>query len=465
LHALGRTALVHVQNLLRGFVPDGSGLVSSVRTGKDIVALLSQEWAETCDRRCTPVVTCWTCLRQLPSEAPSCRAAVARLKAARVAQGLAPWSPLTGGACKARQRRPETRRPRLVSLRGPRLQPQRPGAWHWHGRAVQIVDGSGGSMPDTEANHEAYPPPGSQAPGLGVPVARLVGVVSLACGAGLPAAVGRIKGPQTREIRRFHGRPAHRERDAVVLADRCACSSWEGAVLLGQGIDIVRRWPQRRPVDCRGGRRVGREDHSVSWTKPKRPAWRDEATSAVLPAPVDMRERRGRVAQRGCRPRVVRGATTVLDAQGYPTAELAGLSRARWHAALARRAIKQTMQRDGLRCKTPAMVRKEIWGHLLVDNLLRAAMAHAALGHGVRPRQGSVQGARQTLTAVHSQLAQASPSRREGRIQSVLSAIARHRVGTRPDRSEPRAVKRRPKPYPLLRVPRQQARARLAAAA
>ena len=224
MHALGRTALVHVQNLLRGFVPDGSGLVSSVRTGKDIVALLSQEWAETCDRRCTPVVTCWTCLRQLPSEAPSCRAAVARLKAARVAQGLAPWSPLTGGACKARQRRPETRRPRLVSLRGPRLQPQRPGAWHWHGRAVQIVDGSGGSMPDTEANHEAYPPPGSQAPGLGVPVARLVGVVSLACGAGLPAAVGRIKGPQTREIRRFHGRPAHRERDAVVLADRCACS-------------------------------------------------------------------------------------------------------------------------------------------------------------------------------------------------------------------------------------------------
>src|SRR5207244_7048147 len=103
---------------------DPAILLSSARTGKPIAPLPTQEWAEPCDRRCTPVVTCWTCLRQLPSEAPSCRAAVARLKAARVAQGLAPWSPLTGGACKARQRRPETRRPRLVSLRGTRLQPQ-----------------------------------------------------------------------------------------------------------------------------------------------------------------------------------------------------------------------------------------------------------------------------------------------------------------------------------------------------
>ena len=120
---------------------------------------------------------------------------------------------------------------------------------------------------------------------------------------------------------------------------------------------------------------------------------------------------------------------------------------------------------DVLRCKTPAMVRKEIWGHLLVYNLLRAAMAQAALRHEVVPRQVSLQGARQTRVAFHSQLAQASPSRREGIIQIVLSAIARHRVGTRLDRYEPRACKRRPKPYPLLRVPRQQARKRLEGAA
>jgi hypothetical protein len=183
-----------------------------------------------------------------------------------------------------------------------------------------------------------------------------------------------------------------------------------------------------------------------------------------------MRELRVLVPQRGFRTRVVLVATTLLDAQVYPKEDLAGLYRARWHAELDLRSIKQTMQMDVLRCKTPAMVRKEIWGHLLVYNLLRAAMAqaalgHAALGHGVVPRQVSLQGTRQTLAAFHSLLAQMPSTARESVIPIVLSAIASHRVGTRPDRYEPRACKRRPKPYPLLRVPRQQARARLATAA
>ena len=195
---------------------DGSGPVSSVLTGKDLVNLRSQAWTETCDRIFTPAVTLWTFLRPIHSDAPSCRAAVARLNAARGAQGLAPCAPLTGGYGKARQRMPETRLPRLVPLRGQRLQQQTPGAGHWHGRAGQIVDGSGGSMPDTAANQEAYPQPGSQAPGLGFPVARLVVVLSWACGAVWTAAVGRIKGQQTSETMLCHGLHAHLERDDVV---------------------------------------------------------------------------------------------------------------------------------------------------------------------------------------------------------------------------------------------------------
>jgi Transposase DDE domain len=160
----------------------------------------------------------------------------------------------------------------------------------------------------------------------------------------------------------------------------------------------------------------------------------DEATYAVLPATVDMRELRVLVPQRGFRTRVVLVATTLLEAQVYPKEDLAGLYRARWHAELDLRSIKQTMQMDVLRCKTPAMVRKEIWGHLLVYNLLRAAMAQAALGHGVMPRQVSLQGTRQTLAAFHSQLAQMSSTKRENTVHAVLNAVASHRVGTRPDR-------------------------------
>ena len=169
--------------------------------------------------------------------------------------------------------------------------------------------------------------------------------------------------------------------------------------------------------------------------------------------------------QRGFRTRLVLVATTLLNAKEFTSEELAGRYRARWHAELDLRSIKQTLKMDVLRCKTPAMVRKEIWGHLLVYNLIRAAMAQAALSQGVLPRQLSLQGARQTLEAFRSQLAQVPSIRREAVIQSVLTAIASHRVGNRPNRYEPRVRKRRPKPYPLMTVPRQQARERLAKAA
>src|SRR5215831_1578359 len=372
VHSIGRTAMAQVQSLLCGFLQDGALPFSSVLTVQDIVDRISQTCVETCDRIFTPGVTLCTFLRQIHSDDPSCRAAVARLNATRVAQGLEPCSPLTGGYCKARQRLAESLFYGLMHQSGQRLQQQVPPAWHWHGRTVKIVDGSGVSMPDTEANQQAYPQPGSQKPGLGFPVARLVVVFSLACGAVLAAAVGRSKGQQSSELMLFHRLHAALERGDVVLADRFYCSYWEVALLQGQGIDIVMRLHQRRQVDFREGRRVGREDHVVSWSKPKRPAWMDEATYAGLPATMDIRVLRVCVPQRGFRTRVVLVATTLLDAQVYPKEDLAGLYRARWHAELDLRSIKQTMQMDVLRCKTPAMVRKEIWGHLLVYNLLRA---------------------------------------------------------------------------------------------
>lgn len=159
-----------------------------------------------------------------------------------------------------------------------------------------------------------------------------------------------------------------------------------------------------------------------------------------------MRARRGQVTQPGFRTRVVLGATPVWDAQACAKEELAALDRARWHAALDLGSITQTLKRDVLRCKTPAMVQQEIGGPRLVYKLIRATMAQAARRHGVLPRQLSLQGARQTRAACASEWEQASSTRREGVLPMVLTAIASHRVGTRPDRYEPRACQRRPKP-------------------
>ena len=174
---------------------------------------------------------------------------------------MPPCSPLTGGYCKARKRLPESLLQRLLRLSGQRLEQQTPKTWRY-----------------TPENQGAYPQPGAQAPGLGFPGARIVVLLSLACGAVLGAAVGRIKGKQTGEHMLFHSLHEYLERDDVMLADRNSGSYWEIALLVGLGVDTVMRLHPRRPVDFRRGQRLGREDHMVTWTKPACPDWMDAAT-------------------------------------------------------------------------------------------------------------------------------------------------------------------------------------------
>jgi hypothetical protein len=126
----------------------------------------------------------------------------------------------------------------------------------------------------------------------------------------------------------------------------------------------------------------------------------------------------------------------------------------RWEGEVDIRSIKSTMQMDVLRCKTPEMVHKEIWAHLLASNLLCTAMAVAAAESGIEPRQVSFKGAKQAVTAFAPKVEAARPKDRPALIDAMLSVIAYHRVGDRPGRWEPRARKRRPKPGACLTQPR-----------
>ena len=122
----------------------------------------------------------------------------------------------------------------------------------------------------------------------------------------------------------------------------------------------------------------------------------------------------------------------------------------RWSGEVDIRAIKATMQRDVLRCKTPEMVEEEIWAHLLAYNLLRTVMAVAAAEVGIEPREVSFKGAKQAVTAFAPKLEAARPCDRPALIDALLRLVAYHRVGDRPGRWEPRALKRRPKPRARL---------------
>ncbi|MCA1694462.1 MAG: IS4 family transposase [Actinobacteria bacterium] len=451
--------------LFRSLVLDPGLLFHHVLSAEALARVVAEEMGKTADRIFTPMVTLCTFLSQILSDDHGCRAAVARLMAWRCAEGLPPCSPDTGGYCKARQRLTETLLHRLVRDTADGLQEGAPEAWLFHGRKVTLVDGSTVSMPDTPENQAEYPQHGNQEPGCGFPIARVVVLIALATGAVLDAAVGPRKGKLSGESTLLRGLHVRLTRGDILLGDRCFCSYFEVALLTGQGVDVVMRQNEGRPVDFRSGRRLGHDDHLVVWHKPQRASWMDPETYAAIPETVTIRELRVRVKQRGFRTRVLIVMTTLLGAQEFSHDELATLYRARWHAELDIRSLKQALKMDVLRCRTPGMVRKEIWAHLLVANLIRGVMAEAAREHGVLPRELSFQGARQTIEGFRGELSHARPAATEELRGVALKAIASHRVGDRPDRVEPRVRKRRPKNYPLMHKPRPKPRRRLTKAA
>lgn len=410
----------------------------------------------------TSWVTLWIFLSQVLDAKQCCLQAVLRFLAYRVSQDLPACSSETGAYCQARKRLPESVAKELFRTTGKQLhEREMPEGWRWKGRTVKVADGTTVSMPDTPENQAAYPQPRSQKPGVGFPLARMVVLFSLAVGTVLEAAIGQYRGKQTGEVSLLRGLYDSLESDDVLLGDRIYCTYFDIVTLQERRVDVVTRLHQQRRADFRRGRRLGPDDHVVTWTRPRqRPPWMDTETFQRLPATIPMREVRVRVKTPGFRVHNLVVVTTLLDAERYSARDMAELYRARWHAELDLRSLKQTLHMDVLRCRTPEMVRKEIWVHFLGYNLIRRVMADAAEKHGILPRDISFATALEAMLAFAETLAKMLPSKMETCYDHLLDAIARHRVGDRPDRYEPRARKRRPKAYGLLTEPRPVARKR-----
>jgi hypothetical protein len=286
-----------------------------------------------------------------------------------------------------------------------------------------------------------------------------VALLGLATGAVLASAFGPWRGKQTGEAALFRVLLDDLQPGDVLVADRYYCSYWIVALALALGVHVVFRKHQLRHTDFRTGRRLGRNDHVVSWTKPPRPTWMAEADYEGLPATLSLREVRSQITTPGCRVKDLVVVTTLLDPDAYPREEILDLYHERWHVEIDLRSIKTQMKMEILRCQTPEMVRKEIWAHLLAYNLVRKVMAQAAQEHQVTPRHLSFAGAMQTLNEFRTLLLTTAAADLPALCTDLLAAIASHRVGNRPDRCEPRKVKRRPKGYSRLLQPRVQERA------
>jgi len=417
----------------------------NVLTGPQLLDASEAQLPEHRERLYPPTVTLSMFMRQVLQADGSCQNAVNGWAAQRAADGLSACSVRTGGYCRARQRLPLQMVSTLTRQTGQLLSKKAPAQWLWRGRAVKLVDGTGLSMPDTQENQARYPQPSTQAPGVGFPLARLVMVICLATGAALDAAIGPHSGKGTGELGLVRCLLEGFRPGDVMLADALYCNYFLIATLMARGVDVLFEQNGSRITDFRRGQSLGTRDHIVRWPKPAaRPQWMTPEQYESLPDELTVRE--VKVAHQVL-------VTTLLDHRQVSKDDLSALYARRWNVELDLRNLKTTTGMDVLRCQTPQMNEKQLWVHLLAYNVIRLLMAQAASHAGVDPRGLSFKHTVQLWTQWTSRGLSATS---DG--QRLFTLIAQCKVGHRPGRIEPRMRKRRPKPYPWLKVPRAKAR-------
>lgn len=417
-------------------------------TGPELLEEVESLLPDHRERHFPPTETLSMFLAQALSADRSCQNAVNTAAIKRLSGGLPVCSTHTGAYCKARQRLPLEMVTGLVRHTGDLVSGNAPDAWDWQGRPVRLVDGSTASMPDTQDNQEVYPQPKSQKPGLGFPLCRLACLICLGSGVVLDAAIGPYRGKGGDEQTLLRTMLDTLNRRDILLGDAYYASYFLLCELQARGVDGVfeQHGSRKRSTDFRKGQKLGERDHIIELQKPRsKPDWMSQSAYELAPQTLKVRELKagGKVL-----------ITTLLNDKSVPKDAIKALYRSRWNVELDLRSIKTTLGMESLSCKTPDMAEKEIWVYLLAYNLIRLIMAQSALLADKIPRELSFKHTLQLWLAWGQQGVVATSEE----LSIFFLLVAQQTVGNRPGRIEPRAIKRRPKPYPLLMKPRAEAR-------
>jgi hypothetical protein len=405
------------------------------------------------ERLFTLRLTCECLLWQMLKPRTACREVVRQVQALACAQGRGSVDDGASAYIQARQRLPQERLERILAATARAAEQRAAPSPQLQGRPVKVVDGSSVQLPDTAANQKEYPQPSGQKPGCGFPVLKLVVLFSLASGALLDVVLGNL---HQHDLRLFHRLWECLKAGDILLGDRAYGDYVTLAGLPRQGVDVVARLHQARKVDFRRAKRLGHHDGVFTWRKgclqstiltPEQ--W------AALPEEIQVRIVRFTAACRGFRTQRITLVTTLLDAELSPAAELIALYLRRWRIELGLRDVKTTLGLEQLRSQSPAMVRKELLAGLIAHNLIRCVLAEAAQVYEAELERFSFKGAVDALRQYSAVIAQARTNRLKRKLwQNLLRTLACDLVPLRPGRTEPRAVKHRPKPFPLLNRPR-----------
>ncbi len=400
----------------------------------------------------------WAFLSQVlrDGKEASCQSAVARIASYCLHEGIQPPTHDTGDYCKARAKLSEAALHELGKEVADELQQRADESWLWKGRHVKLVDGFTFTMPDTPKNLAAFPHPRTQKKGVGLPIARVAAILSLATACVMDVAIGPYKGKETGETALLRSMLSSLHSGDIAVFDRHYCSFLMIALLQLQGTDVCARLHQKRASDFRTGKRLGKGDHLIVWTKPARPDWMDQETYDRIPETLELRELRYTVVEKGRRTKMITVVTTLTDAELYSHADIAELYGFRWNSELDIRSIKSSLNLAHVRCKSPEMVLRELRTTLLAYNLVRTTAANAAVLHHRQPRQISFTATCQYVLSSWQLIScgafTTGPLNQHCR--GLLARIAACEVANRPGRLEPRVLKRRRHGYPLMQKSR-----------
>jgi len=397
--------------------------------------------------------TFWAFFSQMINADGGCAEVITKLRAyaALKRQGSMPVS--TGSYCKARTHLTEEEVSEIFRHTSTVLQ-EREQAATPQGRRVIVVDGTGLKTADTAANQQVWPQQKQQEPGCGFPSLRVCACFSLETGGILSYEIGNKK---SHELRLFRKQLDVFKSGDISLTDKMFCNYFDLWNLKSRGVDSVVTLPalKRKPVTGSSAiKKLGEDDVLIKWKKPvwnKKSAYTRQEWES-LPAEQVLRQIKVEVKGKGFRVESFYIITTLLDPIEYPAEELAELYFRRWEVELNFDDLKTTMGMDELRCKTPAMVRKELMMYFIAYNAIRWLIYEAARKEKVEPLRISFKGAMQSLRQWEPHLNQPGITRIQKRqlIEELYRSVAGNIVPYRPNRKEPRCIKRRPKPYQLL---------------
>ncbi|WP_292864605.1 IS4 family transposase [Nostoc sp. LPT] len=335
-----------------------------------------------------PIVTLWAFLSQVLDADKSCHNAVSKIIAQLAGEEVEIPSTDTSGYCQARARLPEKLLEQLFGKVAQSLEEKVTTEYLWCGRNVKVIDGSTVSMPDTVENQKVYPQPSNQKPGCGFPIAKIGVIFSLATGVAVALCIDVLNTHDIKLARKLYEflNPLD-----ILLGDRAFCAYADLIAIKKIDCDAVFRKHQSRKTSMRQGKIVGDCDKLVTWYKPKTcPKGLSKEEFDTLPQTITVREIYYYIVIPGFRTQRVSLITTLLDKTTYSTLAIVGLYGQRWDVELDLRHLKTTLGMDILRCKTPSMVRKEIYVYLLAYNLLCGLMWSAGTTYGGATRKSEI---------------------------------------------------------------------------